>query len=139
MTERSNEGEADEWLADQIRIHLGHGLHRSGFDFIIDDSSTSLAQAAENSFYDHVVAFPHIRFSEADHFYRAGRVLQQETKCRLPITIGRELKIRHAPADGDHLMIVMVWMGEQFGDFDESGREEGDGCHSHEHAGQCSS
>ena len=44
--------------------HLGHGLHRSGFDFIIDDRSTSLAQAAENSFYDHVVAFPHIRFSE---------------------------------------------------------------------------
>ena len=53
-----------EKLADQVRVHLRHGLNRGGFDFVVDDGATGLAQAAEDSFDHDVVTFEHPPFQD---------------------------------------------------------------------------
>lgn len=125
-----------EWLAHQIRIHLRHRLNGCGLDFIVDNGTAGLAQAAENPFDHHVVAFPYIRLSESDDFYGAGCVLEKKTECWLAIAIRCQLIVGHASADRDDLMIVMVGMSDEFRDLDQDGRRERADRHGHQYRGK---
>ena len=107
--------------ADQIGVEPIHGLDRESFDFVVDDRAACLAKAGEDSFNNHLVAFPNFDLSEADDFQRAGLIFQQKPVGRLALAIRRELDVRDLAGDHDFLAVVLFGMGEQLSDFQKIG------------------
>jgi len=107
--------------ADQIGVEPIHGLDRERFDFVVDDRAACLAEAREDSFHNHLVAFPDFDLSEADDFQRAGLIFQEKSVGRLALAIRRELDVGDLAGDHDFLAVVLFWMCEQLSDFQKTG------------------
>lgn len=108
-------------LADQIGVEPIHRLDREGFDFVEDDRASCLAMAREDSFHNHLVAFPNFDLTETDDFQRAGRILQEKPIGRLTFPIRRELDVGNLTGDHHFLAVILLGMGEEFGDFQKTG------------------
>src|SRR5512134_2683245 len=52
-------GGATRISADEVRVQPCHRLDGKGFDFVVDDDASCLAEPAEDPFHDHLIAFPH--------------------------------------------------------------------------------
>ena len=117
----------DRWMhwgvlsADQIGVEPIHRLDREGFDFVVDDRASCLAKAREDSFYNHLVAFPNFDLTETDDFQRAGLIFQEKPVGRLALPIGRELDVGDLAGDHHFLAVVLLGMGKQFGDLQKTG------------------
>ena len=107
--------------ADQIGVESIHRLDREGFDFVVDDRASCLAKAREDSFHNHLVALPNFDLTEADDFQRASLILQEKPIGRLTLPIGGELDVGDLAAHDHFLAVVLLGMGEEFGDFQKSG------------------
>lgn len=107
-------------LADEVGVQPVQRLDGEGFDFVVDDGPSHLAQAAENAFNDHKLTFADFYLSEADNFDRTGLVLQEESISRLSLTVRRQLNIRHLSGDDDIPMVVLLRMRQQFRDFNQA-------------------
>ncbi len=51
-------------------------------------------------------------------------VLEQESVSRLTLPVRRKLNIGYLTGDGDHLMVVLIRMGKEFGDVQDSRRTQ---------------
>lgn len=108
-------------LADQIGVKPIHRLDREGFNFVVDDRASCLAKAREDSFHNHLVAFPNFDLTETDDFQRAGLILQQKPIGRFTLPIRRELDVGDLAGYHHFLAVVLLGMGEELGDLEKTG------------------
>ena len=106
--------------ADQIGVEPIHWLDREGFDFVIDDRASCLSKAREDSFHNHLVAIPNFDLTETDDFQCAGLILQEKPIGRLTFPIRRELDVGDLAGDHHFLAVVLLRMGEEFGDLQKT-------------------
>ncbi len=106
---------------NQIGIEPIHRLDREGFDFVVDDHASCLAKAREDSFHNHLVAFPNFDLTETDDFQRAGLILQQKPIGWFTLPIRRELDVGDLAAYHHFLAVVLLGMGEELGDLQKTG------------------
>ena len=97
------------------------GLIERGFDFVVDDRASCLAETREDSFHNHLVAFPNFDLTETDDFQRAGLILQEKPIGRLTLPIRRELDVGDLAAYHHFLAVVLLGMGEELGDLQKTG------------------
>ncbi|SPP66596.1 hypothetical protein NITLEN_80020 [Nitrospira lenta] len=109
-------------LSDKVGIQAVERLHRERLNFIVDDRAADLAQAAEDAFNNDLVAFMNLGLAQADHLERSGLVFQEKPVGRLPLAVGGELHVRDGPAYHDVLMIVLLRVCQQLGDFKQTCR-----------------
>lgn len=107
--------------ADQIGVEPIHRLDREGFDFVVDDRASCLAKAREDSFHNHLVAFPNFDLTERDDFQHARLILQEKPIGRLALPIGGELDVGDLAGYHHFLAVVLLGMGEEFSDLQETG------------------
>ena len=107
--------------ADQVGVEPTHRLDREGSDFVVNDGASGLAKAREDSFHNHLVAFPNSDLTETDDFQRAGRILQQKPISRFTLPIRRELDVGDLAGYHHFLAVVLLGMGEEFGDLQQTG------------------
>src|SRR5690242_4653346 len=88
-----NVGFINSLLPDEIGVESIERLDGEGFNLVVDDGASCLAEARENAFDDDLVAFLDFHLSEADDFYGSRRVFQQESIGRLTLSVGCELDI----------------------------------------------
>jgi hypothetical protein len=106
--------------ADQIGVEPIDRLDREGFDFVVDDRASCLAKAREDSFHNHLVAFPNFDLTETDDFQRAGLILQQKPIGWFTLPIGGELDVGDLAGYHHFLAVVLLGMGEEFSDLQET-------------------
>ena len=114
------EHEAGGESTNEVGVQAIQGLHREGFDLVIDNGAAELAQATEHSFNDHLIAFTDFRLAKADDFQRTGLVLKQESVGRLSLAIRGQLHIHHLSRDDDILMVVLLRMRQKFRDLKQA-------------------
>ena len=105
---------------NEVGVEPIHRLDREGFDFVVDDRTSSLSKAREDSFHNHLVAFPNFNLTETDDLQRPGRILQEKPIGRLTLPIRRELDVGDLAGHCHFLAVVLFGMGEEFGDFQKT-------------------
>ena len=80
-----------------------------------------LTKTREDSFHNHLVAFPNFNLTESDNFQRARLILQEKPIGWLTLPIRCELDVGDLTGHHHFLVVVLLGMGEEFGDLQKAG------------------
>lgn len=109
--------------AYQIWIEACHGLDRDGLNLVIDNGAANLAETTEDTFHDHLITFMNLKLAKAYDLEGAGLILEEKSVGWLSLAIGRQLDIHDLSRDDDVLMIVLLWVRQQFRYLNQTVRE----------------
>ncbi len=108
-----------ERLSYEIGVEVVERTNEDGIHFVVHRNTAALAPTGEGTLDDDLVAFLHGH--PADDLQRACSVTQEKLKCRTPLFISDRLDLIHLAHDDHFLPVVVLRMGNHFGQLHQLG------------------